>query len=760
MSSTIDRGFSNKINKYFAQNIKLFNISESEILIVTKDDKVYILNHYYDGILISLNDENFEANIESAIVTTLCGKNVIDVSYGLKHTVARTANGELFCWGQNDLGQLGIGSLDKLIHKPEYVSNLKDEFIINTSCGAHHSVVLTGNGEVYAWGLNRYGQIGVDKENTVIFKPMKLSDFNNEKVIAVACGGCHSLALTERHIVYGWGSNKMGQLGFMTMSFIYKPKFIYTQFPIRKIACGSEHSLYLTNKGEIVAYGSFDGGGNGCSLSTLLFKENIDMKSMERKLKSELRAFLNVFFLFVSFLDVFFNVFFLFVYFLNVIFLIVSFLDKSFRDESFRYESFLDDSFLDESFLRVSSLGLPFFLLSFLLLFFLIVSFLSVSFLGGSYSLKFFCQQYDNNFKDLFEAFFKILSKISSYNLEKPVFGPFILNSIHQNILVFDKSEKIHDIASHPLHNLSVAESFKKFYIWGTIIHKGTRKYIRNPQKVELKSIDDIYQKNLKITFKPISGNFRSNDIFIDYEKYIVEFEELKKLGEGSFGEVFEAKCFKSGSNFAIKKMEFKEESNQNLLREVENFVIAKDLDETYIVKHFSFWFQNKHTDINGKSERFVLFYIQMELCQMTLTNIIDEISKDVDKIFIQPLNTQEVSDFLSLIAFYIASNLIIEILEGVNYLHKQQPPLIHRDLKPDNILLKIENNINNRFVKIADFGLLAIHKYAEQSHSQDKGTPKYMAPEVIEGKKYDIKADIYSVGKVMKVLFRIDLNE
>jgi serine/threonine protein kinase len=263
----------------------------------------------------------------------------------------------------------------------------------------------------------------------------------------------------------------------------------------------------------------------------------------------------------------------------------------------------------------------------------------------------------------------------------------------------------------------------------------------------------------LKITYKPISGNFRSYDIFIDYEKYVVEFEELKKLGEGSFGEVFEAKCLKSGLNFAIKKVEFKEESNQNLLREIENFVIAKDLDETHIVKHFSFWFQNKHTDINGKSERF-LFYIQMELCQMTLTNIIDEISKDVDKIFIKPLNTEEVSDFLSQIAFYIASHLIIEILEGVNYLHKQQPPLIHRDLKPDNILLKIENNINNRFVKIADFGLLAIHKYAEQSHSQDKGTPKYMAPEVIEGKKYDIKADIYSVGKIMKELFRIDLNE
>jgi serine/threonine-protein kinase len=64
--------------------------------------------------------------------------------------------------------------------------------------------------------------------------------------------------------------------------------------------------------------------------------------------------------------------------------------------------------------------------------------------------------------------------------------------------------------------------------------------------------------------------------------------------------------------------------------------------------------------------------------------------------------------------------------------LHKET--IIHRDLKPENILLKNEPK-SNRFIKIADFGFVAIHEFAEQSHTIDKGTPKYMAPEMINNR-------------------------
>jgi serine/threonine protein kinase len=76
----------------------------------------------------------------------------------------------------------------------------------------------------------------------------------------------------------------------------------------------------------------------------------------------------------------------------------------------------------------------------------------------------------------------------------------------------------------------------------------------------------------------------------------------------------------------------------------------------------------------------------------------------------------------LTTVGYYIASQIFIQILEGVNHLHKQKPPLIHRDLKPVNVLLK-KCDQKGFCVKIADFGLIAIHDFPEQSHTSDKGT-------------------------------------
>jgi serine/threonine protein kinase len=80
------------------------------------------------------------------------------------------------------------------------------------------------------------------------------------------------------------------------------------------------------------------------------------------------------------------------------------------------------------------------------------------------------------------------------------------------------------------------------------------------------------------------------------------------------------------------------------------------------------------------------------------------------------------------------------------------KPPIIHRDLKPANIL--ISYGLNGRFVKLADFGLSTFHEFEGQSHTQNIGTHKYMAPEVLYGKKYDTKADIHSLGVILREIF------
>ncbi|KAJ1958632.1 hypothetical protein IWQ62_004867, partial [Dispira parvispora] len=87
-----------------------------------------------------------------------------------------------------------------------------------------------------------------------------------------------------------------------------------------------------------------------------------------------------------------------------------------------------------------------------------------------------------------------------------------------------------------------------------------------------------------------------------------------------------------------------------------------------------------------------------------------------------------------------VLKNWCIQILRGLNYLHRYDPPIIHRDLKCDNIFV----NGNSGHLKIGDLGL-ATFKHREHASSV-LGTPEYMAPEMYE-ERYDEKVDIYAFG-------------
>ncbi len=69
-------------------------------------------------------------------------------------------------------------------------------------------------------------------------------------------------------------------------------------------------------------------------------------------------------------------------------------------------------------------------------------------------------------------------------------------------------------------------------------------------------------------------------------------------------------------------------------------------------------------------------------------------------------------------------------------------------------------NNVDEYSLSIADFGLIVMHKFGEQTHTIDKGTPKFMAPEVATSSEYNTKADIYSLGIIFQRLLDFDFDE
>jgi hypothetical protein len=304
---------------------------------------------------------------------------------------------------------------------------------------------------------------------------------------------------------------------------------------------------------------------------------------------------------------------------------------------------------------------------------------------------------------------------------------------------------KFIDISSR--WNISIALSQNGIcYYWG----KCGEEIIRTPKPTNFKSFDEIYAKYFEITPKAI--NFEQNtDPILLKDKYVNEFSEESLISCGKFGIVSKVINKNSGKIYAIKKIALTKEELEKAFKELN---IMKKLKSAFVVEHIDSWIEENSIEFTAQSfsdsssphrildpKNTVLLNIQMEFCCKTLKEVIEYLLNELRK------NSQQMVKSLY---YFICCELLAEIIECVNYLHIRN--IIHRDLKPANIL--ITDGINGRFVKLADFGLSVIHEFDDESHTQLLGTLKYMAPEVITSRKYDTKADIYSIGRIVEELF------
>jgi alpha-tubulin suppressor-like RCC1 family protein len=110
---------------------------------------------------------------EPRIICKLLGIRVRMISAGENHTLATTDKGDIFSWGSNRFGQLGVGGLGSgetgggsLL--PQKLENFKKSVVIAIAAGDSHSVCFTDNGELFAWGSNKEGQLGIPHSEVVV----------------------------------------------------------------------------------------------------------------------------------------------------------------------------------------------------------------------------------------------------------------------------------------------------------------------------------------------------------------------------------------------------------------------------------------------------------------------------------------------------------------------------------------------------------------------------------------------------------------
>ena len=148
--------------------------------------------------------------------TASSGSSTPTVAIGNQFMVVQTSAGEVWGWGDNSNGVLGNTPSEMGINIPNPVKINLPEAVRSTaiSAGFDHVLVLGSDGNVYAWGGNEYGQLGVDNDATSIKTPTLVEGLRNKNVVAVAAGRYFSLALTEGGQVYSFGTNDLLQLGY------------------------------------------------------------------------------------------------------------------------------------------------------------------------------------------------------------------------------------------------------------------------------------------------------------------------------------------------------------------------------------------------------------------------------------------------------------------------------------------------------------------------------------------------------------------
>lgn len=189
--------------------------------------------------------------------------HLIDTSIGDGFFHVITKAGQLFSWGKNDLGQLGIGNREAR-EKPKPNHKIKEP-VIQICCGQHHTVVLTKYGKVFTFGGNRKGQLGDGQltSSTNSFEPPQL---RHRPVVAIACGESHNAILTMGGNVWTWGSNDHGELGHGDTTARLRPELVRTVLRNTRntaIACGRYHTMVIALNGLLFAFGSNSHGQCG-----------------------------------------------------------------------------------------------------------------------------------------------------------------------------------------------------------------------------------------------------------------------------------------------------------------------------------------------------------------------------------------------------------------------------------------------------------------------------------------------------------------
>ena len=176
-----------------------------------------------------------------------------------------TEDGFVYTCGNNNTGQLGTNEFLKNSVELNFMQILRSD-VKKISCGVNNLLILTNNGDVYACGQNNYGQLGLG-DTTYRLIPTLIPNFS--KIIDIHTSRYyHTLFLTEDGDVYACGLNNYGQLGIGNTTNMNTPTEVTSAFAIKKIFAGYGSSFFIDDVGDVYACGQNNYGQLGLGHTT------------------------------------------------------------------------------------------------------------------------------------------------------------------------------------------------------------------------------------------------------------------------------------------------------------------------------------------------------------------------------------------------------------------------------------------------------------------------------------------------------------
>ena len=279
----------------FDSNIAQIKSGDDFTLFLTEKGNLYSMGFGDEGQLGIPNLTNEFQQKKFCHKPTKILNSIKEISCGAKYCFAISFNNDVYCWGENKNGQLGINynynynEIDLInsnnmnnkknnILIPQKMENMDEIEIKNINCGKNFTFFQKKNNELFGCGDNTKEQLGISNNlNTKneVFIPIEIEQFSFLVVNKISCGEKHSIAIVKDNTsdlinIWGWGSNEFGQLGLGCQVSLSKPRpnhylleFI-NHNPI-DISTGHNHTIILLQRKD------FDEKNNDENLIKLIF---------------------------------------------------------------------------------------------------------------------------------------------------------------------------------------------------------------------------------------------------------------------------------------------------------------------------------------------------------------------------------------------------------------------------------------------------------------------------------------------------------